>query len=217
MAKKLRYPGWHNWQTGIESALKQAMIHSGITGYRINGAATDQHIAVKGPDQHLGSMPYVQAILSGVRDGWDDEMSGQEDYDNFVYTAIGGGKTVRSLNFVRERITWTIEGFAQKHEEVVKIAQVIKKYFNTLGTLQITWDEQDHPVFTKLHDFSLEAAEADRQGKIEFFRVSYLFTLSILSEQITPDLIQKSIAEVVVESATTIGGDEEDTETKTIS
>lgn len=217
MAKKLRYPQWTDWLAGLEAALKQALTTTGLVSYRIDGAPTNLQVAIKSADQHQGHMPYVEVILADVQNGWDDSQSGQLDYDGSTYTTFGDNKQVKSLNYVRERITFQIDVFTQKHVEAIAIAQAIRRHFNAFGEIQITWQGTDVPVFTKLHDFSMEAVEAGREGKLEYFRASYLFTFSIISEQTTSDLIVKAISEVVAEQVTTIGGDEEDTRTKTLS
>lgn len=217
MARKTRYPLWSDWLAGLETALKESLTNTGLTSYRLNGARTNLRVSVKSADQHQGHMPYVEVVLADIQNGWDDEMSAQDDYDAFEYEDIGDNKQVRKLNFVRERITFQIDIYTQKQIEAVAIAQNIKRHFNSFGELQITWQGQDCPVYTKLHDFNMEAVEADRTGKVENFRASWLFTLSVISEQVTADLIVKAISEVVAETANTIGGDEEDTNTKTLS
>lgn len=217
MARRVRYPQWADWLAGLEAALEQSLSKTGLTGYRINGASTNLQVAVKSADDHQGHMPYVEVVLADVQNGWDDENSAQEDYDGFEYEDIGDGKMVRSLNFVRERITFQVDIYTQKQSEAVVISQTIKRHFNAFGELQITWQGQDCPVFTKLHDFTMEKVDANRSGKAEHFVASWAITLSIISEQTASDLIVKAIAEVVAETANSIGGDEEDTDTKTIS
>lgn len=217
MARHSRYPGWADWLVALEAALGAALTNTGLTQYRLNGQATNMQVSVKSADQHQGSMPYVEVVLAEVQDGWDDNMSGQEDYGAFDYTNIGGNQLVKTLKPVRERITFQIDINTQKQIEAVVIADTIKRQFNTMGELQISWQGEDLPIFTKLHSFSMEAVEANREGKIENFRASWLFTFSIISEQDDTDLIAKAISTVVAETITSIGGDSEDSKTKTLS
>lgn len=217
MALKLTYPSWADWLTGVEAALKAALKQTGLTSYRINGARTNLKVGVKSADQHLGHQPYVEVVLAAVQNGWDDMNSGQLDYDSFEYTSIGDSKLVRKLAPVRERITFQVDIYAQKHQEALVIAQTIRRHFNAFGELQITWQGQDCPVFTKLHDFSMEAVETSRDGKVENFRASWLLTLSIISEQSRPDIVVKAIEEVITDVTDTQGGSIEHESTKTIS
>lgn len=218
MARKRRYPSWNDWQGFIEVALSEAMKHSELQGYRINSAATNKYIAVKSPDEPLGSMPYVQAMITAVQDGWDSEMSAQEDYQGYEYADLGGTKQLKSPNFVRERVTWTIEAWTQTEKEAIAISQTLKRYFNTMGELTVIWQGEELTVYTMLNDYVKIAFDADRTGKVEFFRVSWDLTLKIISELIEPDVIVKSIQEVVAETANSLSADDttnDSTSTKT--
>ena len=216
--RKLAYPSWNDWTKHLESLVADAMKHTGLTDYRINGAATSLQVPIKAGDRNVARLPYVQLILSGVESGHDDENSAQEDYQKSRYLDIGGGTQIKQGEIIRERLTWTIEGFANKRDEAVSIAETIKKYFNTRGFINILWQGVDDYAYTELHDYSIEAAEADREGNIEFYRVSWLLTVLTKSELLVPDERIRAISDTIVETVVTQdGGDTESNFTKTIS
>jgi hypothetical protein len=215
MARKLKYPAWSDWLASVEAALKQILKETGLTGYTIGGRSTNLNVAVKSADQHMASQPYIEVILADVQNGWDDVNSGQLDYDGKTHESIGGDSLVESLNYVRERITFQLDIYTQKQTEAAIIAQTIKRHFNAFGELSITWRGDDLPVFTKLHDFSMEAVEAGREGKLEYFRASWLLTLSIISEQSASDTVVTAIKSVVTDVTDSIGDEDED-QTRTL-
>lgn len=212
------HPKWSNWQSAIEAALANAMKQVELTSYRINGAATRSGVSVKSPSQAQGTMPYVQAILSDVLDGWDDSNSGGLDYEGVTETNLDGDgyKILTQKNYFRERLIWTIEVITQKYEECIEIANTIRMYFGPLNTFTWIRDGVSYSVPCKLDSYTIEAAEADRAGNVEYFRASWNLVLDVKSILSDTDKVSKGIIEVVVETTNVVGSNESAEEIKTI-
>ena len=217
MAIKLRYPSWNDWQKGIEFSLADAVDNSELTDYRLNGASTSAQVSIKSPDEMTGNMPYVSTALTDVQEGWDDEGSGVLDYESHTYTSLGGTKSIKQTNFYRERLTWTIEIYAQKYTAAIEVAQAVRRYFGPHNTFTINYRDENIDAISKLSEYSIFPAEDGREGKTEFFLASWELTLSIKSDLITADEITKNVAQVTTDIVVSAGINDSDELTKTIS
>ena len=214
--RKLTYPSWTHWQIAVEEGLRLATASAELTTYRIDGAPTRQKVTIKSPDEHLGNMPFVQTALTGINEGWDEEESATLDYEGHTYTDLGGTKSVKQTNYYRERLTWTVEIFAQKYLDAIEVAQSIRRYFGPRNTFAMTYRGETYYCFCGLSDFNIMPAETGREGNTEFFLATWDLTLSIKSDLSDEDGFTKNIVDVVVDTIASDGTNDSDELEKTV-
>lgn len=212
MAVKKRHPSWLNWQHYIEAALKQALKEVPMQGYRLNGQVTKLPIAVLDPNNLQSSQPFCTVLLNNVLEGWDDEMSGQENWEGRNYKSIGGGNLVAETKEITERLVFALYGYTQSYDQAIDIQQSIKRYFTPRNKLEITWQDASYMVDMRLGDYAMIPAEVGREGHNEFFEIRWFLTLYTKSDASAADTITLSVKDVAVETAILhLGGDDTNT------
>jgi hypothetical protein len=215
--RKVKYPSWNDWQIFVEQALEDCLKNvPGVPGYDISGNETSTRVSVKTQNSPQGSQPYVQAILSNIQDGWDEDQTARDVDESYNYTDIGGNVIVQSRAIRRERLGWTIEIMANDYNCGLKIANAIKNYLGKVNTLTVNYRDKEETVFSSLGSYSVSAQEASTRGAIEFWRFSFMFELSIKSESYEQNRIVPSISSLVLETTYVQGDNSTDEETFTL-
>lgn len=200
----IKYPSWSDWQSHIIDLVKTSLLGLKVAGVRgLTGADDALQVQVLGPDDVITDFPFVKTYLSGVVPDWDE--NGSNDYIGSVYTSLGGKNLVQSVKPRRERVSFTIDVYSQRQDQLLDIYQAIWAYISPVGQISVNYLDATVVAYYKMGEGIMEIREVNDKGTIEYFRNEWTIELQILSAGSANDSLVTSIDKTILETEHDIG------------
>lgn len=196
------------------------MSHVRISGTRVDGSPTRQHIRVDTPSRSTGNMPYVQIGFTGYRYGWDDANSNQYVYGSKQYTDIGDDRYKEERIPRKDTVGFEINLVANQYHDTLAMFDAIRNHFDPHGVIEYDLSLEQ----TGRLEYVLPADEAglgveleNKEDKISNFVATFNIFIQTYAAGFTDTEIVEPIDSVVTEIDTEINSNEsEESITKTI-